>query len=200
MDDLEWLKNKGRNGWDSALRVQPDQSVESRNVHFVALCGTPVVSFARWRGDGFFDGPIPEKSSTQRLNAKIDAPRPFSQDEGLAVQRQADVVATVTHLFFFGCPSAILRRIRAIVIDAINRVPHGWARSHVFAERGEAVAPTVAHHNAATTVVAIDCRGGNVAARPHASPNGITVIQLDTPRTKYASHPPILLLAECGWA
>jgi hypothetical protein len=34
MGVLQWLKNRGRNGWDSALRVREDQSVESKNVHF----------------------------------------------------------------------------------------------------------------------------------------------------------------------
>lgn len=31
---LQWLKNRGRNGWDHPLEVRMDQSVEARNVHF----------------------------------------------------------------------------------------------------------------------------------------------------------------------
>ena len=34
MGVLNWLKNRGRNGWDSPLRVGQESSVETRNCHF----------------------------------------------------------------------------------------------------------------------------------------------------------------------
>jgi hypothetical protein len=34
MAELQWTRNRGRNGWDSPLDVGPEQSVETRNCHF----------------------------------------------------------------------------------------------------------------------------------------------------------------------
>jgi len=52
-------------------------------------------------------------------------------------------------------PAAILRRVRAGVVDAVNAVSLGRLRSHVGNESGEIMDPFIAHGDAASAPVGI---------------------------------------------
>lgn len=54
-------------------------------------------------------------------------------------------------LLLCGGPSTILLTVRSVVVDAIKRMSW-WARSHVFQERSEIVAPPVVHYDPSCAV------------------------------------------------
>ena len=70
-------------------------------------------------------------------------------------------------------PSAILRRIRAIVVDPINRVFWRGLWSHVSKKVTKRLSPSVTHSNAPTTVVAIPFLIGVSASLYHGVPRSI---------------------------
>ncbi len=84
--------------------------------------------------------------------------RPFCHRHGLSVERENVVVFSVSRLFPYGCPTAILGRIACVIVDAIHRVLRGWTFAHVLEERLKGILPLRAHRNAAPTVSTI----GNV--------------------------------------
>lgn len=68
-----------------------------------------------------------------------------------SVYRQDSISAGVVHLFAPRRPSAIVRRIAAIIVDSFNAV--AWrAWTHVFEERGEIRSPFRTHGDSSTTV------------------------------------------------
>lgn len=70
-------------------------------------------------------------------------------------------------------PSAILRRVRAVVVDAINGQIGGWARPHVAIERLEAGGPRVADRYT-SPAVALEVLALRVKATVlNASPNPV---------------------------
>jgi hypothetical protein len=69
------------------------------------------------------------------------------------------------------CPSAVLWRIRPVVVDTVDRMLLGWSRSEIGQEYGE-VAPFAANGNSAPAVV-----GEERVVRVEASPSH------GTPRT-----------------
>lgn len=74
----------------------------------------------------------------------------FRSDESVGAQ----VIASVVRLLEFGCPAAVLWGIRAVVVNALNRVFVRWAPSHVGDEIIKRL-PSVAHGYAASTVVLV---------------------------------------------
>lgn len=58
----------------------------------------------------------------------------------------------VSGLLYSSCPSAVFRRIRAIIINAIYGVLGRWPASHVGIKRFKAVTPCVANSNSSPTV------------------------------------------------
>ncbi len=64
------------------------------------------------------------------------------------------ITATVPDLFFLSGPSAVGLRVRAIVVDAINRVASAvfWFRPHIFVELNEVVTPFAAHRYASCAI------------------------------------------------
>lgn len=62
-------------------------------------------------------------------------------------------VLPISGLFSRGRPSTVFRRVRAVVVDAVNAVRVGWARSHIFKECLKRVPPTITYGNAPRAVV-----------------------------------------------
>lgn len=61
-------------------------------------------------------------------------------------------IAAVVRLLLPSGPSAVPRRVGAIVIDSIYRQVRRWARAHVGVKTREIVAPLIAHADSASTV------------------------------------------------
>jgi hypothetical protein len=73
----------------------------------------------------------------------------------IALARDTDRVANTSRvqtLLGARCPAAIVRRVIAVVVAAIERVLRGWPRAHIGEESHEIVTPAVAHPNAAAAV------------------------------------------------
>ena len=77
---------------------------------------------------------------------------------------------TIFHLFGARGPSAVVRRISEVVVDAIKAQFAGWPSSHVGQEILVRVSPSVAHADAATGVVFRGWKAQVVAAREHIGP------------------------------
>lgn len=88
-------------------------------------------------------------------------------------------------------PSAVRRRVGAVRVFAIDRVPAGWTRTHVGQKQLERLAPTIAHDDAASAPVGV-VLGAPVLASPlHRKP-----------RSVFGGHRPAALVAvlrdRCG--
>lgn len=114
---------------------------------------------------------------------------PISRTGGAAVAvscsacspRLIHSVAPVQGLLVAGCPTAITRRVWAIIVDSLNRVAQRWALPHIGKEVSKTIlrssvatskAPTFAHRNAAASVILINAGFRVIAtafnARPYA--------------------------------
>lgn len=78
--------------------------------------------------------------------------------------------AAVLRLFPSGCPSAVVRRIAARVVDALKGVLFSRAWTHVGKEGREVMSPSVADANPATAVVAVVLGAWIFATVDHAGP------------------------------
>lgn len=99
-----------------------------------------------------FRWPSAAKPDANRLVPDSKLRCPLSKRHSDAVECQSMVMAGVVGLFKAVSPSAVVGRVRAVVVAAIKCVS-GRAAAHVFAERGEVVQPVFAHHNASGSVV-----------------------------------------------
>lgn len=62
--------------------------------------------------------------------------------------------ASISHLHISRRPSTVFRRVGAVIVNAIDRVIRGWARTHVRDESRIVMQPSLAHINTAATVMA----------------------------------------------
>jgi hypothetical protein len=125
----------------------------------------------------------------QAADLRLLSPR----GEGSAFAAPFNVVVTarVAGLFFLGRPTAILRRVRTVVVDALNRL--AWlTRPHVEIERHEVVKPTFAHGDPAPAVVGVRLVFRVVAALLNAAP--ALVLRSPTPAVCQRSRESVLIL------
>lgn len=78
----------------------------------------------------------------------------------------------VAHLLRMRRPSAVLRRVRPVVVDALDRVL-GWTRSHVCEKRIERLAPAVTDCDTASAVELVIASIRIQAARLHGLPRAV---------------------------
>lgn len=102
----------------------------------------------------------------QAVNAAVRSP--FAQRLSCAIEFKEMVSARVEALFAFSRPAAVIRGVRAVIVDAFDCVTWRRSRPHVAVERGEIVVPRRAHANASAAVVGVRWI---VAALFHADPN-----------------------------
>src|SRR5262252_88881 len=129
-----------------------------------------------WFCQGTFDGPAAAEPRGQRVRPQIELVGPVFHAPGFPLPRHPKCIAAgtlVTSLFGAIRPAAILRCVRAIVIDAVNRVALRWPWPHVSQEIRKRLAPTVTDCDAATaiSVEAIMVRIG--ATLDHVHPRAI---------------------------
>lgn len=84
---------------------------------------------------------------------------PVSHRARHATKRDLAIVAAIARLGCVCRPSAIVRRVGTIVINALDRMfteaSHLWSRSHIRVEVLKRLAPAVTNHDATATIVVI---------------------------------------------
>jgi hypothetical protein len=78
----------------------------------------------------------------------------------LQVHNRLALRATVERLLASGRPATVARFVVSVIVDAVNGVVGGRTRPHISQERGEVIAPAVAHGDASPAVIrpALDVR------------------------------------------
>ena len=92
---------------------------------------------------------------------------------GLRIQLLVVDMTPVPCLLGASRPSAVLWRIWAVVVNAINGMVGRRARSHIGKEGREATAPTVADRNPTTSPASILPVSGVITTMTHAAPRSI---------------------------
>lgn len=126
---------------------------------FVPSAGRGVASGCRFalragiegRQHGSLSVPTSEDSRFQRVSTASDMSFPFSDGATFAVHNQHMILPSVVGLFARRGPSAIVRLVIAVVVDAIDGVAR-WAQSHIRVEISERIAPPIADRNASFPV------------------------------------------------
>lgn len=95
---------------------------------------------------------------------------PLPKRAPLAVELDVPTAPVVVVLVNRQCPSAILRRVLAVVVDTFHGVQGTRLRSHVSEERREVVQPLVTHRDATRPVVSVGPSASVVAPRLGSSP------------------------------
>lgn len=120
-------------------------------------------------GQDSLNRPAVMQSAGDDTFAPSESIRPLLHIHGFTVECQQSVVAPVVGLLFGGCPSAVIRRVVAVVVDAIK--PSARRRiTHVGIESCERFAPSVADADATRTVANEGRVFFAVAAAQHAAP------------------------------
>lgn len=95
----------------------------------------------------------------------------FGQDHPLSFKLNPYVIRSISHLLFSGSPSAILRRIRAVIVDSVNAVFRRWTATHIGQEVVERIKPALAESDAtdvATGIVALGIKTTGLEVAPSA--------------------------------
>lgn len=126
------------------------------------------------RLNGFGDSsPISDQSLLKQARGHSDQSRQLSDSETLPLVFHPVIPACVVGLFSARRPTAVLRRIWAFVVDAVNGVMARWARSHILIECREVVPPSLTDANASPAIPLVVLGVSVVATRVHPAPAGI---------------------------
>ena len=114
----------------------------------------------------------PASRKSRQDNAVFEAsyPGPFSKRCDAPVVGNQAVVPLVVGLLNARCPAAIIWTIVAIVIFAVNLVLWRWSFAHVSKKIRKRLTPTLAHFNAATSVIFVLAIAFVVTAIQHIGP------------------------------
>lgn len=98
--------------------------------------------------------PSAVESCDQATIRDTSKPGGFSHRETLPMHNNVAIVSLVVGLCHSRRPDAILRRVIAGVVFALDSVA-GWARAHIGVEGGEVIQPSMAHCDSAASVISI---------------------------------------------
>ena len=129
----------------------------------------PAVSFVWWKGYGVSYRPPEGNTLTNRYSRYPEFFRPCREALGPPVVLDDDICPTIPALLFMSSPSAIPRFVVSVIVDAVQGCAL-WSWPHVVAKCLKRRAPSVAHHNATTTIVAVLRVLFSVAAISHSFP------------------------------
>ena len=91
---------------------------------------------------------------------------PLRDGQCLPVMRESNITSFVVHLFFDSSPSAIIRRIRSSIVDAVQSAPLRGI-PHILKEISKRLAPTGAHDNTAPAIAGVGFMSRIVATSKH---------------------------------
>ncbi len=135
------------------------------------LSATPVATTRS--SQGFYVLPPVCYPLIDRVWVKTHQWRPFRNAAACSVHAQHNAVAPISHLFGARGPCAVLWRVAAVVVDALQHVSGRGFWSHVSTESLETTQPSVADSDSATTVVVERFRIRVQTAVFHLLPRGV---------------------------
>lgn len=100
---------------------------------------------------------------------QVERPSPLSDVHGSSIKGDMPVVSLVIGLLSITRPSAVIRRIWAVVVDALNGKAV-WAWPHISQEVFKRLLPAVTNRNTASSVSGIGRRFWVSATFDHAAP------------------------------
>lgn len=100
---------------------------------------------------GPIDGPAASESVVDHIARHTKALRPLCDRQREASMRQVSRTSTISSLLCLRGPSAVLRRVRSVVVNALN-TGTAWRLAHVVCKRIE-LTPSLTYGDAAATVV-----------------------------------------------
>lgn len=133
---------------------------------------------SRQRVDG---RPAFTESGPNGAATKAECSFPLRHVHRLTVERQMLRAAGVIHLRCGDGPTTVVRTVRAIRVDPIDRMQFGWALAHVREKGREVVQPAIAHTNAATAVIVPADESWIRAARADVAPALVLRCQASVP-------------------
>lgn len=77
---------------------------------------------------------------------------PLGDSQAFAAKLKKAVGYSVICLFFWSCPSAIVREVSQVVVDAVNTVLWAWTRAHIFNEVFRTILPTLTNGYTSTSI------------------------------------------------
>lgn len=167
---IETLAKRARLDADSPRPLGQRQSLA---VHGIAFRVVSVTSAIWSLCQSLLKRPAESESFIQRAGRNPGARGPLRFSQRLAAKSDASVRTFVDGLLGERCPDAVLRRVRAVVVFAFERVIGRRPPAHIRDERCEAVAPLVAHADAALPVTGKPLRLRIMAAIFSGFPYGV---------------------------
>src|SRR3970040_594477 len=108
------------------------------------------------RGESFFDRPTATETADESLLIDTQFVGPSGQTLRLAVENNQHIPSRVSALLYRSCPSAIIRRIIAIIVrEAIDAVLGAWLFAQVGKKCRKRESPTIADSDSPCPVVSI---------------------------------------------
>ena len=117
----------------------------------------PMLIRHQWRGQSARGRPSDIQSMADRVSVESDALGPLDERQGFSLEGQSPIAALVACLRVPNGPSAVLGRVRTVIVDAVNRMPPRWARPHIVVEVRERDAPAVTDSYPASAVIWKGC-------------------------------------------
>lgn len=124
---------------------------------------------AKWRSQCLFLGPTFQAAALQRLVPEASVDRCASKRR----TTHHDIVSLVIGLFWRNRPTNVSWRIRAVIVDTVQRMSRRRASAHEGDERNGVLSPLIAHEDSTTAVVGVGAVARVVATALCALPNSI---------------------------
>lgn len=166
LPDIWFLRSEGAS--KAGHRLSIGVTATDLSDLFVRVYGS-----AKRSRQGGLNAPATLQAKADHARSGSDVLRPFARGSGSSVERDGGVGARVLALFASCGPAAIVRRVRAVVVDALNRVLVGWSWPHIGQKSLKAIEPSSAHGDASAAVVLEPFVTGVYAALPCCRPHGI---------------------------
>ncbi len=135
-------------------------------------CASCAANSMRGLSQGALDSPAAaEYSAFQGTICQTDEFCPFGHRTSDAIKSQEYSCAPIPHLHDARAPDNVTDSIGAIIVKALQRMLFRWSWAHIGVERREICAPSVAHRDAASTVVRIEFVGRRHTSLEHVHPD-----------------------------
>lgn len=118
-------------------------------------------------------GPPQLESSAQRSLLQSRQVAPFSKRLGLTLIRDHSIGSPVSRLLDLRRPAHVSGRVRAVVVDAVDRMFWRRSRPHVSKECLEGLSPPLTDGDASAAIERITLGSGITASVQHPLPNSV---------------------------
>ncbi len=119
--------------------------------------------------------PSDPKPMRKAIDGYTDMVGPFFKGFTFSVMRDVSAACRMLVLLLACGPSAVVKFVVAIVINAVNRVLWSWSRPHIIKKRLKRVSPLVAHRDASPAIMTISGVVRVATSKFHALPGTILV-------------------------